>query len=432
MVVRLVTGAFLMTLTLLTLLGLPACKPAAAGPPAGPPPAPKVTVAHPIVRDVTKWDEYTGRLEAVETVDVKAQVSGLVDSVTFKEGSIVNKGDLLLTIDSRIFQAQLDSDNADLLVAKAKLEQQRATLQLAENDFRRAQEASTTGGISAGEFDTRRFTVAQEKANVGAAEASIVAAEATIKFASQYVEWCKITAPISGRISNRVITSGNMLNGGAGQNTTVITTIKSIDPIYLYIDIDEASVLRYQKLARENKQVTTEDARIPCYMQLGNETNFPHVGEIDFVDNRIDPATGTQRARAVFPNPDGALIPGSFARLRLTGQAYPGAVLVIDDAIGLDQDHKYLYVLLPDNSVERRTVTTGPLIGELRAVLTDLKSDELVLVNGIMNLAFLPPGGHVNPTTVPMPESRVAGPARAAAPTTKPAASAPATSEGAK
>jgi multidrug efflux system membrane fusion protein len=425
-----------LALTALTLCAacLVACekpKPAAQAPS----PPPKVTVARPIVRDVTQWDEYSGRIEAVETVEVKAQVSGFVDSVRFTEGALVKKGDLLLTIDSHIFQAQLDSANAALLQAQAKLELAQATLQLAQNDLARAEAAGKGGGMSPEEIDTRRFTVSQDQAAVNESQAAIKVAEAAVKSAAQYVDWCKVTAPISGRISDKRITTGNMLNGGAGQNTTVITTIKSVDPVYCYVQVDEASVLKYQRLARENKRVSAADAPIPCYMELDNESNFPHTGTIDFVDNSIDPATGTRRARGVFPNPDGTILPGSHARFRVEGQVYHGALLVIDDAIGLDQDRKFLYVLHPDNSVERRTIATGPLVGELRVVLTGLRSDELVLVNGVMNLAFLPPGGHVDPTTAPMPEQRIAAappPAAAAAPDSAPAPAAPATSQAAR
>lgn len=406
-----------MSLTLV-LSGCDQPKPASA-----PPPPPKVTVAHPIVRDVTQWDEYTGRLEAVETVAVKAQVSGFVDSVTFTEGALVKKGDLLLTIDSRIFQAQLDSAQANVQQAKARLQLAQATLQLARNDVKRA-EATGPGGISSEELDTRRATVAQDEASVAEAQAAIAVAETAVQTAALNVEWSKVTAPISGRISSKGITPGNMLTGGPGQTTT-ITTIASVDPVYCYIDADEASVLKYQRLAREKKRVSAQEEPLPCYMELANETDFPHTGLLDFVDNRINPATGTRRCRGVFPNPDGTLLPGFFARFRVAGEELKNATLVIDDAVGTDQDRKYIFVLHPDNTVERRTVTVGPLFGELRVVSSNLAPTDLVLVNGISSLVMVRPGGKVDPATGDMPEHRLAAaPPATSAPAAPPASQA--------
>ena len=416
---------FFALITLILSLALSGCERATAKP-MGPPPPPKVTIAHPIVRDVTQWDEFTGHVAAVEEVEVKAQVSGFVESVTFTDGAAVKKGDTLLTIDSRIFVAQLDSAKAALLQAQAKLQQTKATLQLAQNNYKRAEEAAKNGGIAAEELDTSRATVAQEEANVAAADAAIAAADATVKSAALNIEWCKVTAPISGKISDKRITVGNMLTGGPG-TTTVITTIKSVDPIYCYMDADEASVLKYQKLAQQKRRISAADQPIPCYMGLANEVGFPHTGILDFVDNQLDQTTGTRRARGTFPNPDGLLLPGFFARVRVVGEDLKNALLVIDDAIGTDQDRKYLYVLHKDNTVERRTVTTGPLIGELRVVTTNLAADDLVLVNGLSSLIMVRPGGTVDPTETSMPEHRLpipppASPTSTSAPASKPAA----------
>jgi multidrug efflux system membrane fusion protein len=375
-------------------------------------------VARPIVRTVTQWDEYTGRLEAVERVDVKAQVSGFVESVSFTEGALVHKGDLLLTIDSRIFQAQLESAQAAVQEAKARLQLAQATLALGQSDLRRTEEAAKTGGVSFGELDTGRATVAQNEASVAEAQAAIAVAETAVKSASLNLEWTKVVAPITGRISSKGITPGNMLTGGPGQTTT-ISTITSVDPIYCYVETDEASVLKYQKLAREKKRATAVDGDVPCYMGLANEEGFPHAGVIDFVDNRMNPTTSTRRVRGVFPNPDGTLLPGFFARFRVVGQDFPNALMVIDDSVGTDQDRKYLFVMHPDKTIERRTVAVGPLIGELRVIESNLGPDDLVLVNGISSLMMVRPGGTVDPTTVPMPEHRFA--TAAPAPQSQPA-----------
>ncbi len=368
----------------------------------GAPPPPKVTVSRPIVRDVTQWDEYTGRLEAVEKVDVKCQVSGFVESVPFTEGAIVKKGDVLLTIDSRIFKAQLENAQAAVEQAKAGLELAKATLQIGMNNLRRGEEARP-GSMSAEELDTRRVTVTQNQASVAQAEAAIAVAEAAVKSAELNVEWCKVTAPITGRISSKIITPGNMLTGGSG-TTTTITTITSVDPIYCYVDVDEVAVQKQQKLDRNKLVDASGNLAIPCYMGLADETGFPHAGTIDFVDNQVNPTTSTRRARGVFPNPDGTLLPGYFARFRVAGDQFHNALLVTDGCVGIDQDRKFIYVMHPDKTVERRLVNAGPLIEGLRVIESDLQPDDLVLVNGMAGMVMVPPGGTVDPTVVPMPE----------------------------
>lgn len=393
---------------ILSSLVLGACNKAAGAARQSAPPPAKVTVAHPIVHDYTQWDEYTGHLEAVERVEVKAQVSGFVDSVNFTEGSIVKAGDLLLTIDTRIFKAQLDAAEAQLLQAQAKVAQANATLHLGQDDLKRALDVQKLGGITAEEVETRKATVEQDQADVAAAQAEIAAAQAAIKTAQLNIEWCSVKAPITGKISSRLITPGNLLSGGSGQTTT-ITTIDSVDPIYCYVDADEASILKYEKLAKDQKTLLGSDHPLECYMGLTSEEGFPHTGKIDFVDNQVNPLTGTLRVRAIFPNPEGALIPGFFARLRIAGEQIHNASMVIDDCIGSDQDRRFVYVLHPDNTIEQRTVTTGGLVGPLRVILTGLKPEDLVLVNGI---ASVRPGAKVDPTTAPMPESSFASAAQ--------------------
>ena len=441
--VRLVAGAFCLLGAGLLAAITPGCEPKVAAPP---PPMPIVVqVAHPIVADKTQWDSYTGRLDAVETVEVKAQVSGFVDDVPFIEGSVVQKGDVLLHINPRIFQAQLDSANAAVMQAHAKLQLSQASLQLAENDLQRTELAAKSGVATAGELDTKRATVAQSKADIAAQEAAIAVAEAAAKSAQLNVDWCKVTAPISGRISNKKITPGNMLTGGPGQTTT-ITTITSIDPIYCNVDIDEAAVLKYQRVAKEKKNAGMTNTPVPCYMGLDDEDGYPRTGTIDFLDNHINAATGTRLTRGLFPNPDGALLPGSSVHFRLVGQEYKDALLVIDDAIGSDQDRKYVYVQRPfvgkDGnpvmgpggkplcSLERRGITVGPLIGEMRIVLSNLKPDDQVVINNLVTVGQMPPGIPFDPVTVPMLEHRLnpTAPANPAAP----AQSRPAATEAAR
>ncbi len=420
-------------LVALLLFSLTACKQEKSVAVNSPPP--KITVARPIVRDVPHWDEFEGRLEAVQIVDLKAQVSGEVESVTFTEGSLVKKGDVLLTIDSRIFRAQLEGAQAALLQDRARLDQSKAVLPLSKNDLQREQEAANRGAATSSELEAQSSKVAENAAAIAENEATIAAAEAAVKIAQLNVEWCTVTAPINGRISSKDVTPGNMINGGAGQ-ATHLTTISSVSPIYCYVDADEASVLKYQRLAREKKRISAADHPIACFMGLDSDTDFPHSGVMDFVDNRIDPTTGTRRARGIFDNPDGTLLPGFRARIRVIGETYPNATLVIDDAVGSDQDRKYLFILHPDtNTVERRLVEVGPLEGELRIILTEVKPEELVVVNGNVRLTALPPTAKVDPTTVPMPEHRMSSRAAAAPPatTTAPAtspASAPATQGG--
>jgi RND family efflux transporter MFP subunit len=414
-------------------LGLWACErnsPAATGmPPASPPP--NVTVAKAIVRDVTLWDEYTGRLDAVETVDVKAQVSGFVDSVAFDEGSIVKKGDLLLTIDPSIYQSQLENAKGMLQQARAKLNVSEATLQLAQNNFKRAEEAARKGSIAPEELDTARYTVAQDQSQIGQDQASIATAEAAVRTAEQWVQWCKVTAPISGRISNKRITVGNLLNGGSGQNTTVITTITSIDPIYCYFDVDETHVLKYQNRPRELAGTAPASATLPFYVGLLNERGFPRAGTINFFDNAINPATSTLRERGILQNPNGEMLPGMFARVRIAGEILPHAQLVLDEAVGTDQNLRYVYVLRDNHTVERRIVTVGPLVGELRVITGNLKPDELVIVNGLSSVAMVRPGSTVSATIIDMPEHHLSPLADAGAPAAPASAPGAATRAGA-
>jgi RND family efflux transporter MFP subunit len=349
------------------------------------PPAPVVTVAHPLQREVIEWDEYTGHLEAPESVDVVARVSGFVEETPFGEGAIVSKGDLLYVIDARPFQADLDSKLADV----AKAESQR---ELAQVHLNRLDKVRNTKAISEDDYDTA-------KAELSQAASAVAAAKAAAEVSRLNLEWTRVVAPISGRISRKYVTKGNLINGGVGQ-ATLLTTIQSLDPIYCYVDVDERSILRYQQLAREKKRVSARDAKIPTFLQLENETHFPHEGVVDFVDNKIDTGTGTLRARGVFANPDRSLTPGFFGRVRVPGSGRYQALLVPDSAVGTDQDLKFLLAVGGDSTVQLKPVKPGALFGKLRAIDEGISLNDRIIINGVQSAR---PGSKVDPreTTIP-------------------------------
>lgn len=353
---------------------------------AAPFPPAAVTVSHPLRREVIEWDEYTGHLEAPETANVQARVSGFVEQAAFQEGAIVHKGDVLFVIDDRPFKADLDSKVAD--VAKAKSQADLALVHL-----RRFEQVHNTKAISEEDYDTAKASYAQ-------AESVLAGAKAAAEVARLNLEWTHVLAPISGRISRKEVTAGNLVNGGVGQ-ATLLTTIVSIDPIYCYADVDEHSILKYQELARQKKRVSARDARIPVFLQLENETNFPHEGVVDFVDNRIDPGTGTLRARGVFSNPDRLLTPGSFGRVRVAGSGRYEATLIPDSAVGTDQDLRFVLLAKADDTVELRPVKLGALFGRLRAV-EGIGVEDRVIINGIQRAR---PGVRVTVQEAQIPDS---------------------------
>lgn len=347
-----------------------------------PPPAPAVTAIQPAQREVVEWDEYPGRLEAVQMVAVRGRVNGYLQSIHFKEGAEVKKGDLLFMIDARPYQAQLDRAQADLQQARTRWE-------LASNEVARAERLLKSKAISEEEADTRRKAERESRSGVEASAASVEAAKLD-------VEYARITAPISGRIGQKLMTEGNLVNGNEGE-PSLLTTIVSIDPIYCYFDADELSVLKYRQLQREGKGGTLHDRQVRCELGLANETNFPHRGVLDFVNNQVDPGTGTLRVRAIFDNPapDRILQPGFFARVRVPGSgAYP-AVLIPPEAVGSDQGQKFVYVLSGQDTVDYRPIKLGPLNDGMRVVREGLSSQDWVVVNGLVALR---PGIKVTPT----------------------------------
>ncbi|MCL4245471.1 MAG: efflux RND transporter periplasmic adaptor subunit [Candidatus Dadabacteria bacterium] len=343
-----------------------------------PPPPPEVTVSKPLVREVMEWDEYTGRLEAVDSVDVRARVSGYLQSIHFQDGQIVKEGDLLFVIDPRPYQAELDRAQAELKLAKARLS-------LAQNDLARAKNLLSAKAISVEEADTR---ASDEKV----AEATVQQAEAAVDAAKLDVEFTQVRAPITGLISRKFVTEGNLINGGTGG--TLLTTIVSLDPIYCYFEADEQSFLKYNRLEKEGLRPESRKSESPAYLELSDETGFPHKGYVDFLDNRIDTQTGTIRGRGVFDNPGDILTPGLFAKIKIVGSAPYEAILLPDEAIGSDQSQKFVLVVNPENTVEYKQVELGPKINGFRVVKSGVKPGDRVIVKGLQRVA---PGAVVSP-----------------------------------
>ncbi len=345
------------------------------------PPPPAVSVVEPVAREIVEWDDYIGRLEAPETVEIRARVSGYLDKVHFKEGKEVKKGDLLFTIDPRPYRAEYDH-------ADAEYERAVSQTDLAKNDFERAKRLIATKAISEEDYDTKSKTYT-------AAQAAVKSAKAALESARLNLEFTQIHAPIDGRISRAVVTEGNLISSGvAGSGATLLTTIVSLDPLYLYGDADERSILKYLRLRREGKRVSARDEEIAAEMGLADEPGFPHSGYIDFVDNRVDPNTGTMRARGVFSNADHSLSPGFFARIRIPGSGKYPALLIPDRALGSDQAQKFVYVVNAEKKVEFRPVQIGPMIDGLRVVKDGLKPGEQVIVEGLLRVR---PGVEVDP-----------------------------------
>src|SRR5438067_2359244 len=347
------------------------------------PPLP-VNVVTAIEKEVNEWDEFTGRLEAVEFVEIRPRVSGYITDIRFNAGAIVKKGDLLYVIDPRPYQADFDR-------AAAEVERMDAQLKLAQIELNRAKELRDKNTISASEFD-------QKAATYQGAAASKSSAEAAKNSAALNLEFTQIKSPIEGRVSDARITLGNLVQPGAGPEN-VLTTVISVDPIYAKVDADENAVLKYVKLSEQGKRVSARTAKIPAFIELGNEADFPHEGYVDFVDNRLDPGTGTIRARVVLKNWNPNFItPGFFARVRVAGATPYRAALIDDKVISSQQGLKYAFVVKPDNTVERRTLETGPIFEGKRIVRRGLKDGEKVVST---RLQLLEPGMSVTPVPEP-------------------------------
>lgn len=347
------------------------------------PPA-EVSVATPLPKRLMEWDEYIGRLEAVESVEVRSRVSGYLMSSHFQEGREVKKGDLLFVIDPSTYEADAARTSAD--VARAE-----AALALAVSEANRAQNLVASKVVSTEEYDTKVQTRAQAAAALQSAKASDLGAKLQLGFT-------RISAPISGRIGRKLVTEGNLITGGPA-NATLLTTIVSVDPIYAYTDVDETAALRYRRLAAEGKRASAVDTVIPAELALPDDFGWPHKGGVDFVDNRVDPSTGTIRGRAVFPNAQRILGPGFFARVRIPGSGEYDALLVREHAILSDQAMKLVMVVGPNNIPEPRPVKIGPMVDGLRVIREGIQAGDRIIVEG---LAKVRPGVPVKPADEPM------------------------------
>lgn len=363
------TRASFVTGVLLSSALLAACSRPSAQ--AAPPQAPQVTAAAAIARDVAEWDEFTARLEPVQSVSIRPRVSGVISAVSFEEGSLVRQGQVLFQIDDRPFQVQVDR-------LRAELAQALATRDRAASEMRRAERLSTENAMSLEERERRTSAAAEADAHAGAVAAALRAAELDLEFT-------RVISPIDGRVSRAIVTRGNVVQSGPAE-ATLLTTVVSLDPIYASFDADEQTFLRYGDLAREGRRASARQSGIGVRMALANDDSFAREGTLHFLDNQLDASTGTIHGRAIFRNRDRQLTPGLFVRLRLPGRAAYAGVLVEDRAIGTDLDRRFVYVVGQDKKVESRTVTLGPLVDGLRVIRSGLRAGELVIVNGLQRV----------------------------------------------
>ena len=371
--------AALPALLLATLTALAAAGCSSEASPAASPPPPEVSVAGVLSKTVGQWDDFTGRVAAVESVELRPRVSGYVQRVAYAEGQEVRKGDLLFVIDPRPYQAALDR-------AQAELARARAEARLAQAQDARAQSLIDAKAISREEFE-------QRKANSAGADAAVRGAEAAVAAARLDLQFTQVRSPIAGRAGRALVTEGNLAQADA----TLLTTVVSQDPVYVYFETDEQTWLRYAALARKGERSDTGN---PVRVGLANEAGYPHAGSVDFIDNQVDPRTGTLRARAVLRNPDRLFTPGLFARVQLQGGGERQALLVDDKAVLTDQDRKYVYVLGKGNTAQRKDVVLGRSVDGLRVVTSGLSAGDKVIVNGVQKVFF--PGMPVAPKQVAM------------------------------
>jgi RND family efflux transporter MFP subunit len=331
--------------------------------------APPVTVAEPVKRTVTDWDEFTGRFDAVEEVQVRARVGGYVTSVEFQDGAIVHQGDLLYVIDPRPFEAVASQADGQLADAKAKIE-------LAKREFDRANTLNKTEAVSDSIVDQRRQALQS-------AEAAAIQAEGIQKAAKLNVEFTHVVAPITGRVSRHLVSAGNLVQGSDNGASTLLTSIVTLDPIYIYFDMDEATYQKNSRLWFEGKRPSSRDTPNPVQVTLTGETKPSHDGTINFLDNRLDISTGTLRSRALIKNTDLSILPGQFGRVKLIGSSPYEALLIPDAAVATDQSRKIVFVVKADDTVEARAVVLGPLDEGLRVIREGLKAEDRVIVDGI-------------------------------------------------
>jgi RND family efflux transporter MFP subunit len=373
----------------LLVLGLCVVLAGCAGAPPGapaPPPTP-VTVSRPVEGYVTDSADFTARTAAVDAVEVRAHVWGYLDKVNFKEGALVKAGDVLFEIDPRTYRATLDQAEGNLAALEARIVRLNA-------DFARARRMFGDGAIGREEYD-------RTAGDRGEAIGNRVALKGAVERARLDLDYTRVTAPVSGRVSRYVVTVGNLIQSGDQNGGTLLTTVVSVDPMYAYFDVDEYTALRVRQLVREGKSDSPRDGGYPVSLGLANEEGHPHQGTINFVDNQVNPKTGTIRVRGVFPNKQEHLLPGFFARVRVPVGRPHRALLVSDRALDTDQGQKVLYVVNEKNEVVSRPVRLGALHGGLREITDGLNPGERVIVNGLQQVR---PGLTVEPKPIDMPQ----------------------------
>lgn len=351
---------------------------------AGMPPPPQVSAAPVLIKPVSQWDDFSGRVEAVESVELRPRVSGYIDKVNYVEGDEVKKGDVLFTIDARSYQAEYDR-------ARAELARARTQAALARSESERAKKLSDQQAISTETWEQRRAAADQAGAGVQAAQAALDAAALNLEFT-------KVRAPISGRAGRAMVTAGNLVT--AGDSASVLTTLVSLDKVFVYFDADEGTFLRYAQMARNGERPSERDSDLPVKVGLSGEAGFPHEGKVDFLDNQVTRSTGTIRVRALLDNADRAFTPGLFARVQLLGSGQFQAMLIDEKAVLTDQDRKFVYVVGKDGKAERRDVQLGRNAEGLRIVEQGLKAGDRVIIDGVQKVFM--PGMPVQAKAVPM------------------------------
>lgn len=355
------------------------------------PPPPPVTVANPVKKTTTDWDEFTGRFDAVEQVQIRARVTGFVTKVAFTDGAIVKAGDVLYEIDPRQYEAAAEQ-------AQGQLDDARAKVDLAQKELDRATTLIRTQAISENIVDQRSQQLA-------AARAATLQAEGALKQAQLNVEYTKVVAPIDGRVSRHLVTVGNLVQGSES-GATLLTSIVSMSPIYVYFDTDEATYVRNSRLWFEGKRPSSRDTPNPVQITLVGETKPSRSGKMDFLDNRLDAGTGTLRSRAIVDNHDLSILPGQFARVRVIASGAYEALLIPDAAVANDQSRKIVMVVKPDDTVEARPITLGPLDDGLRVIKEGLKPDDRVIVDGLQRARV---GAKVTPKMAATPAPQATG-----------------------
>jgi len=340
---------------------------------AGMPPPPSVSAAPVLVKQVSQWDDFSGRVEAVESVELRPRVSGYIDKVNYVEGQEVKKGDVLFTIDARSYRAELDR-------ATAELNRARTQAQVSRSEADRARRLSDQQAISTETWEQRRAVSEQALAQVQAAQAAVDAARLNMEFT-------QVRAPINGRAGRAMVTAGNLVT--AGDSASVLTTLVSLDKVHVYFDADEGTFLRYAQMARKGERPSERDSELPVKVGLSGETGYPHEGKVDFLDNQVTRSTGTIRVRALLDNADRAFTPGLFARVQLLGSGQFQAMLIDDKAVLTDQDRKFVYVVDKDNKAQRRDIELGRTADGLRIVEQGLKAGDRVIIDGVQKV-FMP------------------------------------------